>query len=132
MFHNLSNFCYFLIFILLLFLENFEFEFNFSNSSNFEKFLKTIMKIFLIFCSKLFKLFFSNQREKLLRMATLTFRVGDHIFFICSLKNHMTFFCDFWWKIFGNILKIFPHFWFKILKTNVSKFTDLKNYECPF
>jgi hypothetical protein len=40
-------------------------------------------------------------------MATLTFRVGDHIFFICNLKNHMTWFGDFWSKIIGNILKIF-------------------------
>jgi hypothetical protein len=39
-------------------------------------------------------------------MATLTFRVVDHIFFICYLKNHMTFFWDFWSKLFGNILKI--------------------------
>jgi hypothetical protein len=28
-------------------------------------------------------------------VVTLTFRVGDHIFFICSLKNQMTCFCDF-------------------------------------
>jgi hypothetical protein len=40
-------------------------------------------------------------------MATLTFRVGDHIFCIWYLENHMTWFCDFWSKIFGNILKIF-------------------------
>ena len=35
-------------------------------------------------------------------MSTLTFRVGNHIFI---LKNHITWFCDFWPKIFGNILK---------------------------
>jgi hypothetical protein len=40
-------------------------------------------------------------------MATLTFRVGDHMFFTCNLKNHMTWFFDFWSKIIGNILKIF-------------------------
>ena len=38
-----------------------------------------------------FSIFVSNQRKKLSKMATFTFRllVGDHIFFICSLKNHM-------------------------------------------
>jgi hypothetical protein len=40
-------------------------------------------------------------------MATLTFRVGDHIIFICYLKNHMIWFCDFRSKLIGNILKIF-------------------------
>jgi hypothetical protein len=35
-------------------------------------------------------------------MATLTFRVGDLIFFICYLKNHITFFWDFRSKLFGN------------------------------
>jgi hypothetical protein len=30
-----------------------------------------------------------------LRMATLTSRVGNQIFLICSLKSYMTFFCDF-------------------------------------
>jgi hypothetical protein len=49
-------------------------------------------------------------------MPTLTFRVGDHIFFICYSKNHMTWFCDFWSKIFGNILKIFLISCSKILK----------------
>jgi hypothetical protein len=39
-------------------------------------------------------------------MATLTFRVGDHIFLICYLINHMIFFWDFRSKLFGNILKI--------------------------
>ena len=39
-------------------------------------------------------------------MAPLTFRLGDHIFFICSLKNNMTWFGDFWSKIIRNILKI--------------------------
>ena len=45
--------------------------------------------------------------RKVHKIATLTFRVGDHIFSSCSLKNHMTFFWDFWSKLFGNILKIF-------------------------
>jgi hypothetical protein len=40
-------------------------------------------------------------------MATLTFRVGDHIFFICYLKNHLTWFGDFWSKIIEIISKIF-------------------------
>jgi hypothetical protein len=57
----------------------------------------------------LFKIFFSifvsNQRRTLFKMATLTFRLSDHIFFICYLQNHMTWFCDFWSKIIGNILK---------------------------
>ena len=43
----------------------------------------------------------------LYKMVTFTFRLGDHIFFICSLKNHMTWFSDFWSKIIRNILKIF-------------------------
>ena len=61
-----------------------------------------------LFCVQIFfALFVSNQRKKLFNMATLTFRVGDHIFFICYLKNHMTLFWDFWSKLFGNILKIF-------------------------
>jgi hypothetical protein len=51
--------------------------------------------------------FFSNQRKTLFKMATLTFCVGDHIFLICYSKNHMSWFCDFWSKIFGNITKIF-------------------------
>jgi hypothetical protein len=40
-------------------------------------------------------------------MATLIFRVGGHIIFLCYLKNHMTWFCDFRSKVNGNILKIF-------------------------
>jgi hypothetical protein len=59
------------------------------------------------FCSNFFSLSFSNYRKTLFKMATLTFCVGDQIFFICYLKNHMTFFGDFGSKLFGNILKIF-------------------------
>jgi hypothetical protein len=40
-------------------------------------------------------------------MATLTFPLGDLIFFVCSFKNHMTCLSDFWSKIIKNILKIF-------------------------
>jgi hypothetical protein len=75
--------------------------------------LKKIWKKFRTLCKnalflyKFFSSFVSNQRKTLLKMATSTFRVGDHIFFICYLKNHMTWICDFWSKMFGNILKIF-------------------------
>jgi hypothetical protein len=61
----------------------------------------------LYFYSIFFSVFVSNQQKLLSKMATFTFRVGDHIFLLCYLKNHMTWFCDFWSKIFGNILKIF-------------------------
>jgi hypothetical protein len=37
-------------------------------------------------------------------MATFTFRVGDDIFIICSLKDHMTRFLDFWSKILQLII----------------------------
>jgi hypothetical protein len=67
------------------------------------------------FCS-IFSSFVSHQRKTVFQMATLTFRVGDHICLICFLKNHMTWFCDLWSKIFGNILKIFLISWSKILK----------------
>jgi hypothetical protein len=92
---------------IIAFSENFEFEFNFSNSSNFEKFLKKVPNIMknAFFIQIIFSLFVSNQRKTIFKMAT--FRVGGNIFFIFSLKNHMTWFCDFWSKIFENILKIF-------------------------
>jgi hypothetical protein len=49
-------------------------------------------------------------------MATLTFRLGDQIFFICSLKNYMTRLSDFWSKIIKNILKKFLIYCSKIFK----------------
>jgi hypothetical protein len=64
------------------------------------------MKKGLIFCSNFFSIFVSNQRKTLFKMVTFTFRVGDHIFFIFYLKNHITWFCDFWSKIIWNISKI--------------------------
>ena len=85
-------------------------ELNFSNSTNYEKFLNKIPSIIkngLFFHQIFFTVFVSNQRKKLFKMATLTFRVVDHIFFIWYLKNHTTFFWDFRSKLFGNILKIF-------------------------
>jgi hypothetical protein len=48
-----------------------------------------------------------KSTKKLYKMATSNFRLVDHIFCICSLKNHMTWFSDFWSKIIRNILKIF-------------------------
>ena len=54
-----------------------------------------------------FQYLFQINKKKLLKMATLTFRVGDHIFFIWYFKKHMTFFWDYRSKVFGNILKIF-------------------------
>jgi hypothetical protein len=110
-FHNPGNFCNYRIFELLLFKKNFKFELNFSDSTNYEKFLKTlpnIMKKWLIFTSNFFTVCVLNQRKKHFKTATLTFRVGDHIFCICYLKNHMTCFWDFRSKLFGNISKIFP------------------------
>jgi hypothetical protein len=74
---------------------------------NFWKKFRTLWKNAL-FCVQIFiALFVSNQRKKIFNMATFTFRVGDYIFFICYLKNHMTLFWDFWSKLFGNIWKIF-------------------------
>ena len=74
---------------------------NFWKSS--EHYQKNALFLFKYF----FSLFVSNQRKTLFKIATLTFCVGDHIFFLCYLKNHMTFFWDFWLKLFENILKIF-------------------------
>ena len=94
----LQNFRYF------AFLENNGFEFNFSNSTKYEKFLKKVLNIIknvLIF----FSLFVSNQHKTLFKMATLTFRFGDQIYFVCSLKNHMTRFFDVYSKLFWSILK---------------------------
>jgi hypothetical protein len=110
MFTTLGNFCYFRIFVLLLLYKILSSNLTFRIRQilrYFWKKFRTLWKIFLIFLLIIFKLFISNQREKLYKMATLTFRVGDHIFFIWSLKNHMTFVWDFLSKIFGNILKIF-------------------------
>jgi hypothetical protein len=110
MFHTTGNFCDHRINVSLLFKKNFEFELNFSNSTNYEKFLKkvpNIIKNALFFLQIFVTVFFSNQRKKLFKMATLTFCEDDHIFFICYLKNHMTFLLDFRSKLFGNILKIF-------------------------
>jgi hypothetical protein len=63
-----------------------------------------------------FSIFVSNQREKLYKMATLTFRLADHIFFIFTLKNYMTWLSDFWSKIIRNIFKICLISWSKISK----------------
>jgi hypothetical protein len=94
-------------FRIIAFLENFEFELNFSNYSNYETFLKKVSHIIkkaLFFVRIIFSIFVSNQQNTLFKMVTLNFCIGDHIFFMCSSKNHMTWFCDFWSKIFGNIL----------------------------
>ena len=66
--------------------------------------------------------------ERKIFFKTLTFHVGDQIFFICYLKNHMTWFCDFWSKIFGNILKIFLIFCSKIFKL-IFLVSSVKNIE---
>jgi hypothetical protein len=63
-----------------------------------------------------FQYLFQINEKKLYKMATLTFRLGDHIYFICSLKNHMTWFSDFWSKIIRNISKNFLISCSKILK----------------
>jgi hypothetical protein len=60
-----------------------------------------------------------NQRMKLYKIFTFTFRPDDLIFFICSLKNYMTWLIDFWSKIIKNILKIFLIYSSKIFKTNL-------------
>jgi hypothetical protein len=44
-------------------------------------------------------------------------------FFICHSKNHVTWFCDFWSKIIGNILKIF--------QTYFSRNHQLKIFRMP-
>jgi hypothetical protein len=62
------------------------------------------MKKMPYFCLHFFTASVSNQRKQFFKMAT--FRLGD-IFFICYLKDHLTFFWDFRSKLFGNILKIF-------------------------
>jgi hypothetical protein len=61
----------------------------------------------LYFCSNFFYSICFKSTKKLFKMATFTFCLGDHIFFICYLKNHPTFFWDFRSKLLGNILKIF-------------------------
>ena len=74
---------------------------------NFWKKFRTLSKKCLILCSNIFCIICFKSTKKLFDMATLTFHVSDHIFFICYLKNHMTLFWGFWSKLFGNILKIF-------------------------
>ena len=58
----------------------------------------------------LFKFFFNNSfksTKNTLQNWNFNFlRRSPHIF-ICFLKNHMTWFCDFWSKIFENIKKKF-------------------------
>ena len=79
---------------------------NFSNSTNYVKFLKKvpiIIKKCFIFCSNFFQYFFQINKKTLFKMATSTFRVSDHIFFICYLKHHINWFCDFWSKLIGYI-----------------------------
>ena len=115
-------------FRIIAFLQNFEFEFNFSNSPNFEIFLEKVSKIMKNFpyfsVNFFFKLFVSNQRKKFYKMAT--FRVEDHIFFICSLKNHMTFFGDYWSKIFWK----FSSFLVQNFQTYFSGIISWKYREC--
>jgi hypothetical protein len=67
------------------------------------------------FCSIFFQYLFQIN-EQYFSIATLAFRVSKQIFLMCYLKNHMTEFCDFWSKIFGNILKIFVISCSKIFK----------------
>ena len=103
----------------MAFKDNSEFEFNFSNSRNYEKFwikVPNIMKKCLIFRSNFFFNICFKSTKKLYKMATLTFPLGDQIFFICSLKNHMKWFSDFWSKIIRNISKIFLISTLKIFK----------------
>jgi hypothetical protein len=89
---------------------------------NYQKLSIFIGNFFWIIC-------FESTRKTLKNFsATLTFRVGDHIFFICSLKNHMTFFWDFWSKIF----KKFSHFLFKNFLTYFSGITGWNYEECLF
>jgi hypothetical protein len=75
------------------------------------------------FLFKFFLIFFSKQRKTLFKMATLTFRVSDHIFFICYLKNQMTFFWGFWSKLFGNILKMLRTNFLKSPTKNIANAT---------
>ena len=73
-------------FRVIAFWDNFEFKLNFSNFTNYEKFLKKvtiIIKKCLIFSLNFFHSIWFKSSKKLLKMAILTFRV------------------------FGNILKIF-------------------------
>jgi hypothetical protein len=74
----------------MAFKENFEFELNFSNSTNYEKFsikVPNIMKNALFFVQNILLVFDSNQRKKLYKIASLTFRlhVDDLIFFLYAL-----------------------------------------------
>jgi hypothetical protein len=61
-------------------------------------------------------------------MATLFFCVVDHIFFICYLNNQMTWFCDFWSKIIGNILKIFLIFKLIFLESSAENIQNATFY----
>jgi hypothetical protein len=72
----------------------------------FEKSSEHYKKIPYFWSNFFYSICFKSTKKRF-KMATLTFRLGDHIFFICYLKNHLTFFWDFRLKLFGNISKIF-------------------------
>jgi hypothetical protein len=61
---------------------------------NFKKKSEHYLKNALFFVQIFFSVYFSNQRKTFFKMAKMA-------------TNHMTFFWDFWSKLFGNILKIF-------------------------
>jgi hypothetical protein len=82
---------------------------------NFWK-VQSIIKITLFFHQIFFTVYVSNQRKKLFKMTTLTFRVGDHIFFIWYLKI-MCHFIGIFGRNYWKYLENFPHFLFKNFKT---------------
>jgi hypothetical protein len=104
MFHTPGNFCNYRIFELLLFkkirvrIKLFEFDKLWEIFENTSEHYKKMAYFF----SNFYHSICFKSTKKILQMATWTFCVGDHIFFICYLKNHMTFFWDFGSKLFGN------------------------------
>jgi hypothetical protein len=100
--------------------KNFEYEFNFSNSSNFEKFLKKVTKIMkncLFFISILFRITCFESTRNTFQIDHFKFsRRWPHIcymFFDKSYAIFLWFLVETIWKYFGN----FPHFLFKHYQT---------------